>query len=694
MGVIFFENLLKKLNPLKIIFLRLVKLLKTRDGKGAVKNPFNFIVYMICSVLFLELVFKLAAMDSFFNVGLIFTLFFSVVLGLILGVICTSFKRKVNRKLALTFLAILGVFFSFYYIYYDFFKSFFVWSTLGLAGDFISFWKESLLATLLNLHMVIIFFLPFLLYLFLGRTYAPCYKFKWTARVVFVIFALILHFLNVGFISIDNSPFGIKYYYVTTLSPADTVHYFGVMATQRIEIKQILFGAEEFDIKLPVDSNSSSKPDSNDEPAVTYKPNVMNIDFNALAAAETKEDIKSLHTYFASQEPTLQNEYTGMFKGKNLIFMTLEGFSDKVIDPELTPTLYKMATEGFVFKNFYNSMWGGSTATGEYATVTGNFYNTAQCLKISANKHLPFTMGNQFKKLGYKTFAYHNNSHTYYGRNTSHPNLGYTYKAIGNGLVLPTKGWPASDAEMAAVTLPDFTNGEPFHAYYMTVSGHANYNWAGNKMCAKHRDEVQHLPYSENVKAYIACQLEVEYMLNTLIDGLSEAGILEDTVFAMSTDHYPYALTDSELAELYKIPAENIESNIDLYRNTFVLWSASMKEPVVSDKPCSAIDIIPTLSNLFGLEYDSRLLMGKDILSTADALVPLNFNGKGGSWHWVTDKGYYNNKTKVFTPTELGKQMSAEEQANYINTIRVIVSQKQRTSLKLLDKDYYRYVIK
>lgn len=694
MGVYMFENLLKKLNSLKTAFLRFAKLLQTRGGKGAVKSPFSFIVFMVCSVVFLELVFKIAAMDSFFDAGLLFTLIFSIVLGTVLASICTSFKRRLGRRIALIILAVFGVFFSFYYIYYDFFKSFFVWSTLGLAGDFISFWKESLLATLLNLHMVVLFFLPFLLYLFLGKTYAPCYKFKWTARVVFVLFALILHFINFGLISIDSAPFGAKYYYVTTLSPADSVGYFGVMTTQRIEFKQILFGAEEFDIDLPVDSDGSTESKPDKEPEVVYKPNVLDIDFEALAATETKADIKSLHTYFASQEPTLQNEYTGMFKGKNLIFMTLEGFSDKVIDPELTPTLYKMATEGFVFNNFYNSMWGGSTATGEYATVTGNFYNTAQCLKISATKHLPFTMGNQFKKLGYKTFAYHNNSHTYYGRNTSHPNLGYTYKAVGNGMVLPTKGWPASDAEMAAVTMPDFIGDEPFHAYYMTVSGHANYNWAGNKMCAKHRDEVQHLPYSENVKAYIACQLEVEYMLNTLIDGLSKAGILEDTVFAMSTDHYPYALTNSELSELYNIPAENIESNLELYRNTFVLWSAGMKEPVVSDKPCSAIDIIPTLSNLFGLEYDSRIIMGKDILSTADALVPINFNGKGGSWHWITEKGYYNNKTKVFTPTEEGKQMTAEEQTQYINTIRAVVSQKQRASLKILDKDYYRYVVK
>ena len=77
---------------------------------------------------------------------------------------------------------------------------------------------------------------------------------------------------------------------------------------------------------------------------------------------------------------TQQNEYTGLFRGKNLIFLTLEGFSDKAIAPQRTPTLYKMATEGFRFTNFYDSLWGGSTVSGEYSNLTGNFYNTATCL--------------------------------------------------------------------------------------------------------------------------------------------------------------------------------------------------------------------------------------------------------------------------------------------------------------------------
>ena len=59
----------------------------------------------------------------------------------------------------------------------------------------------------------------------------------------------------------------------------------------------------------------------------------------------------------------------------------------------------------------------------------------------------------------------------------------------------------------------------------------------------------------------------------------------------------------------------------EIYENTLILWNDQMKKPVEVDKYCSSLDIAPTLSNLFGLEYDSRLMMGTDILSDQPGMV-------------------------------------------------------------------------
>ena len=97
-----------------------------------------------------------------------------------------------------------------------------------------------------------------------------------------------------------------------------------------------------------------------------------------------------------------------------------------------------------------------------------------------------------------------------------------------------------------------------------------------------------------------------------LLDQLDKAGIADKTLIAISADHYPYGLEDNEIDDL---AGHVVEKNFELYKSPFILYTKGM-EPVTIDKPCSSLDIIPTLSNLLGLEYDSRLLMGKDIFQT------------------------------------------------------------------------------
>lgn len=210
---------------------------------------------------------------------------------------------------------------------------------------------------------------------------------------------------------------------------------------------------------------------------------------------ENNEAVKSLHQYFAAKELTKKNEYTGMFEGYNLIVITAEGFSNLVVDQEITPTLYRLVHEGFVFENFYNPVWQTSTSDGEYAVCTGLIPTLSNNMKKSAENSMPFGMGWVFSDLEYITKAYHNHDYFYYGRNLSHPNLGYELIAPGHGMEI-TKVWSESDLEMMENVIDQFIQEEPFHCYFMTVSGHLNYSFIGNSMSAKNKDYVTNLDYS------------------------------------------------------------------------------------------------------------------------------------------------------------------------------------------------------
>ena len=673
------------------------------------KNSRNFFFFLFLplAIFYLELIFHIFVFGEISLVAFVLIALFSLSFGFFINGIALLTPLKTNRIITLITLTVTTLIIVSQYVYFTIFGDLYTVSLMDMATDAATNFMGMLLDGIgRGWFALVLLFLPLVYYIANYKKFSPSFAPSFSFRIVLIVFALLLHLLSLGIVNLDraNVGGGNYHYYNSEFRALESSKRFGVVTNMRLDVKAMLFGTKDADIELPSDVVNPFAEATADDTAETtaaeeippepivYGDNVMDIDFETLIANAPNDTIKKMHEYFSSVTPTKQNEYTGMFEGKNLIFLTLEGFSYKTIDKERTPTLYKMANEGFVFTNSYTSLWGGSTATGEYAAMTGNFHQSAKCLGMCDGKNMYFALGNQFSRLGYKTYAFHNHDYSYYSRNLSHPSMGYTYLAIGNGLEGLTNGWPRSDYEMAVATLPYYIDSdEPFHVYYMTVSGHANYNWGGNKMCAKHRDIVQGMDASENVKAYHACQYEVELMLAELVRALDEAGKLEDTVFVMSADHYPYALTTDELKELYGITASDVYDDFDLLRNSIIIWSACMEEPIIVDKPCSSIDILPTVSNLFGLEYDSRLLMGTDILSDSDPLVILNELFTGPNWCWMNKYGVYNSDTGIFTPAE-GFVATEEEISAYVKQMNNVLWAKRKYSPMILEKDYYSYI--
>ena len=426
-----------------------------------------------------------------------------------------------------------------------------------------------------------------------------------------------------------------------------------------------------------------------EEPELDTSPNVLPIDFESLIANADSDEIVELAEYMQSIPPTNRNEYTGMFEGYNLIYLTAEGFSPYAVDEELTPTLYKLVNSGFVFENFYVPLWQTSTSDGEYVNCTGLIPDQQFSMRRSQNNEMAFGLPAFFALEGVNSYAFHNNSLSYYERNFSHPNLGYNFMAAKLGdLDEATWGgqvfemdnaryWPASDLDMMEATIPLYINDDRFHVYYMTISGHMNYNFAGNKMSSLHKDEVAHLPYSEEGRAYIACNIELDLALEYLIEQLDAAGKLENTVICLSADHYPYGM---EVANLEELAGKPLAGSLDIFRNNLVLWNSEM-ETVTVEKTASALDILPTLLNLFGFEYDSRLYVGRDILSDSTPLVIFSDRS------FITDRVSYYKKGKEVTWLD-----GTEDDEEYYEAIKKQVKGLYNYSAGILNNDFYKYV--
>ena len=469
----------------------------------------------------------------------------------------------------------------------------------------------------------------------------------------------------------------------------DGIRNFGLItSTQRDVIYSVAGVPDRPKKSAGIVSRGSS---SNGAPAF-HGLNKLDIDFAALAASESDPGVSAVHSYVADQKATVKNEYTGMFAGKNLIVICGETFCAEAVREDLTPTLYRLASNGIRFEDYYHPFWGGSTTSGEFAVLTGIVpVNNANSMQQIIGHDNETCIGYYLMPQGYLSLAYHNGDYDYYNRYKTHPWLGFE-RFISNGTGMEgylTDMWPPSDTEMMLGSIDDWIAEEPFYIYYMTYSGHSIYNFTHHQQAIKHKDAVKDLDCSTKIKAFLASQIELEEAVAILMDRLTEADLLDDTVIVITGDHYPYALQNSMIwandrdyvSELYGYPASN-EALRD--HEILIVWNGELEkreEPIVVSQPCSSIDIIPTVLNLMGIDYDSRLYPGRDLLSTDEGLVMWN------SYSWKTEKGFYDATTGRFTPAE-----GETADPDYIDSVKETVREKLTYCRNVIERDYFKYV--
>ena len=630
----------------------------------------------------------------FWDTPLVYILLFSAAGGFLLSALVDILPRRAAHIVTYALCVFWTVLTCIEYCCKSYFKSYWGLSfitqmTGNVVGNFFSTMLEIIFGRIV---FILLSFLPLVLLIILRRRLLPGKTLSVRCRVMALAVFAVCQAVGSALCYTGEDRADYTYNYVTDYA----VPRFGLAATIRLEAQYAIFGLPD----APVIQVDEPVPDA----PVVYDYNKMELDFTATSDLVGGSTLENMHNYFSSKTASQQNEYTGMFKGKNLIQITAEAFSPYVISKELTPTLYKLTHEGFVFTNYYQPGWGQSTTGGEFAHMTGiipTWVNGNLSFYASHQDYMPFALGNQFRALGYTTVAYHNNSYTYYNRHLTHPNLGYDYYGQGNGLTLTVPGWPYSDLDMMEQTAPayieDYVNtGKPFHAYYMSVSGHANWGW-GNAMSAKNREAaVAAYPNaSQPVQGYIAANLELEYALTYLLEQLEAAGIADDTVICMTADHYPYALVTDEVDYYQELSGkQDSELDISRYKNTWLLWSGSMESSVTVRTPCSAIDILPTVSNLFGLEFDSRLMSGHDVFaqnynaSQASTCMPLVILPTNRGYSWITAAGTYDAKTRTFTPNP-GITVADD----YVKTVSSLIDAKYSYARQLIQYDYAGVVL-
>ena len=639
-------------------------------------KKFSSLIYFILFIIYQEFVFSCLIYKEFPSSFWLVVLF-SIPIAIVLNILSSLFKEKGNKIITYVITIFLSILFGAQIVYYSMYESILSFYSILNGGQVTEFMDVIFDMILRNWYGILLFMIPILVLIVLHKKKIITFE-RQTLKITLIkIIALalvqLIAILCVNFIKPDDI-YSNKNLYYNTHVPKLTANRMGFLTAMRLDFQRFAFGFEE---NLCVEVSANAKKNTEVE-----EYNITQIDFDKLIENEKDETIKEMHEYFSEQEPSNKNEFTGMFEGKNLIVLVGESFSSLAIREDLTPNLYKLYNEGFQFDNFYTPIFPVSTADGEYITDTSLIPKEGvwSFFEVIGN-YMPYSYANVFEKLGYSSNAYHNHTATYYHRDKYINTMGYdSYLAVGTGLEdrMDTSNWPNSDYEMIDVTINDYINNDKFLAYYMTVSGHLNYTKSGNAMVYRNWDAVKDLPYSDKAKSYLAANIELDKAVGRILDELEKTGKLEDTVIVISGDHYPYGLTLDEINELSTYERDD---TFEKYRMPLLIWSGSMEEPIKVEKLGSSLDILPTVLNLFGVEFDSRLLMGRDILSDSDPLVIFSDRS------FITDKGKYNAVTEKFIANDGIKIEDA-----YIEEINNIIYKKFEISRLILENDYYRKV--
>lgn len=398
-------------------------------------------------------------------------------------------------------------------------------------------------------------------------------------------------------------------------------------------------------------------------------------------AVDTQEKTQEITAYFEERADHASNNMTGLFQGKNVVLVLMESMDDWLIDPEHTPTIYRLMDEGINFTNFYTPVYGSArTYNTEFCINTGMFVPTdgTYTFDYSANTFNQ-SLASSFRDAGYTAKVFHYNSPDFYCRGIMEEAVGYEEYVSYEDYVnrpeeLMNDSYMLQEPEVRQIFFRTAGTDQPFFNFVITRAAHLSYLYDedfAQYALARHPEYYRYSD-DEEVNCARAKAKLVDDMFADLLVALEEEGVLENTVIIAVTDHYTYGMEDiNQVMEL-----SGVDNAMELERTPFFIWSADCPD-MEMDKVYNTSDFVPTVLNLFGLDtgYD---YLGYDCFDPAYSGQVIFSTGE-----WITAEGAYDGTAQL---EQEGAQAMEED---YIAAMNTAVQRFINVNNMLLRSDYY-----
>jgi lipoteichoic acid synthase len=647
------------------------------NKKEITKKNVPFILFSMISLSILlilsELVFKILEFGFTFDLSLLrITLFcigFSGIVATILSLLPLKPAKIIHNILCI----VLPIYALFQIGIYNMMHSYATLKTAGgLAGAMVSYVLQYIR------QMPIAYWLMLLIpigYFILQKRYINVYKSKnWKNTIIILASALVLDEAGLLLTAIYGD--WEQYSYPTYQESA--IREYGI---ERFLLRDLATIFTEKEATL--EEETYEQIDSTRE--------IDDTEWEKLSEEDDNTDRQTIDNYLMNRNIDGYNDKTGLLEGKNLIYIMIEAFDYIGIDEELTPTLYKMMNSGWNFSNHYTPKFDTGTSDSELISETSLIprRDTNVYAEYSTNDWTN-SIFYLFNQAGYTTQAYHNWTDEFYPRKTMMESLycedyeDWSDIATDDDTI---PGWQ-SDYELFKRTTDKYINEDKFMTMYITSSTHFPYNTTWDELGNKYLDEINkvHPDYPEDVKHYISKAMELDKGLEYLLEALEEAGKADDTAIVFFADHHPLNM---DINYLYDYTPEIDSSGLTVdrsvgmneFRSPLVMYCPSILGDETFTGVSSTYDILPTVLNLYNINYDPRLLLGTDYFSDSENIVYFP------DGDWATDQGIYYASTGTFEPTDEDTEVSD----TYVSNMTTKVNNAFNISLMIYQTDYFHY---
>ena len=644
------------------------------------KYLYNIII-LTTSIFLIEIIFKLVNNQNLFNVSVIRILFSTIIISLIISYIELYLKNKTCKKLNLLIIFII----SFYSILQVGFNNF--------LGVYISFNVTSQAGAVTSYIIDFIKSFYWYYYFLLFPFILLIVFYKLQERKIIKInvdnnfnkleksLSLISFLLVFGFlyhVTISTNIFQNKLQIISNKelfksasNPSLAIREFGSTMFFVLDIKN-LFIHDDSEI---IDNN---KPNSNNNPSDKK--------WQELIEKEENLTLNYLNEYFINNTKTGKNSYTGLFEDKDLIVIMMESVNDIFINEEMYPNFYKLLSSGYYFKNNYSPRNSCATGNNELSGMIGlySIYNKCTANTYSNNIY-PYSIFNLFNNKGYKTTSMHDYTEKYYQRREIHTNMGSgKYFDVDDlKLTYNTKDeeWASDEDFMKQVVniLKNYKEKDKFMTWLTTVTSHQPYGSStyGDKYLYLFESE-KYIDYNIKLKRYMSKLKVLDDGLGVLLKGLEDQGKLDNTVIILYGDHYPYGLANNILENALSY---SIEEKYENERVPMVIWSNDLEATTYTEYT-SYVNLLPTIANLFNLDYDTRYSTGQDLFSSDYQSITVFADGS-----WKNEIAFYNASNDNIT-YYTNKEYTIDE----IIKINESVNNKIKYSNLAIQHDYFNYL--